>query len=187
MQKFRQWMIALGLVFTTSTTYILSSASQSIPVRSDYETKANFLLNFLKFIEIPEQEDREEDVYRIGVVGDSSVMRFIRRTLEDKRIDGLPIVVCSIASDEDLAKLCHLVFVPGNYTESSNKLLRAVQNEPVVLVGESPAFARKYGLVGFVERNGQIRFEINPYRAKVTGISVSGKIASLAEIVEDSK
>ena len=51
------------------------------------------------------------------------------------------------------------------------------------MVGETEDYARSSGMIGFVMRGHNIRFQVNLSAAQQAGLKLSGRLASLAEIV----
>jgi len=150
----------------------------------EYEAKAGFLYNFLKFVTWPDEKDLGTDDWQIGVIADENVVNTIRETLVQKRVAGRHIAVSAIEACENMEKY-HVMFVAGNYMDVSTSLIAELKNFPVLVVGEVPEFAGVHGIIGFVKREDILRLEINPLRARTAGLIISHKLASLGELVDD--
>ena len=169
-----------------------SHADDESPAVLEYQVKAGFVFNFLKFVSWPanaetswpDDRGRTTGAWRIGVIGKRSVVEIIAKTLAGGTIGGRPVEVSAIGENED-PTLCHVVFIEKSHTKSSASLIEMIQNSPVLVVGETPDFARTHGIIGFVKRKDNFRLEINPLRARKAGLVISGKLASLADLVED--
>lgn len=162
-----------------------SEAEISRSEKKEYQVKAGFVFNFLKFISWPPDAETPNQTWRIGIIGDVAEYETIRDELAGRSINGHPVVVSPIEDDLDL-ELCHVVFITAGYTDSSVNLVEAVSHSAVLSVGETPDFARNYGIIGFVKRGNNLRLEINPTRAINAGLIISGKLASIATLVDDS-
>jgi hypothetical protein len=79
---------------------------------------------------------------------------------------------------------CHLVFVPRSVEAASLNLGSAADRENTLLVGETTDYAVRDGMIGFVQRGHNIRFQVNLQAAQHAGLKLSGRLASLAEIVQ---
>ena len=175
---------ALILAATFGTGVSKLDAAQPDSTEVEYQVKAGFVYNFIKFVSWPEDETQTSEVWRIGVLGDDSVVATMTEALAGKNIGGQSVIVSAIHNDEDLAE-CHVVFIAGKYTDSSADQIASIRRSAILVVGETPDFARKYGIIGFVKRRDNLRLEINPGRAQEAGLIISGKLASLADLVED--
>ena len=63
--------------------------------------------------------------------------------------------------------------------------LERLQDQPVLIVGESDGFAALGGSVNFIVEANKIRFEINVDAAKQHQLKISSKLLALAKIVQD--
>ncbi len=61
-----------------------------------------------------------------------------------------------------------------------------LRNRPILLVGEQQGFARRGGMVSFFIPDKTVRFHINVAVTKSHGLSIGGKLLSLAKIVDDA-
>jgi hypothetical protein len=55
----------------------------------------------------------------------------------------------------------------------------------VLIIGETPYFARIGGVINFISKNGRLHFEINPQEAERHGLKISSRVLQLATIVEN--
>jgi hypothetical protein len=62
--------------------------------------------------------------------------------------------------------------------------LQAAKGSPVLVVGDSPGFARAGGMIGLIADNGSVLFEINPRAAEESHLKISSKLLALARIVD---
>jgi hypothetical protein len=182
--KVHTFAALLMLVTACGSGTFRSYADGDDPAVLEYQVKAGFVFNFLKFVSWPTDAGIPTDVWRIGVIGDRSVVETMSETLAGGTIAGRPVEVSAIGEDADLAR-CHVVFVEDNYTDASASLVATIRDRPILVVGETRDFARTHGIIGFVRRKNNLRLEINPGRAKEAGLIISGKLASLADLVEE--
>jgi len=148
------------------------------PLQSEYEVKAAFLFNFTKFIEWPAGRLGKSETIVIGIVGQDPFGRVIDDIVQGKSVDGHSISVRRLKWSDDLGN-CHLLFVPAGETDGGR--LAKLTSRSVVVVGETPGFTRKGGVINFVIDGGRVRFEINGNAAKASGVVISSKLLGLAK------
>lgn len=156
------------------------SASEVTP-RLEYQVKAGYLFNFLRFTEWPSAVLPPGAPYRIGVVEDASTARIIADSLKDKKINERPIEVVWLTSGQS-ATGCHLVFVP----RTTSFAITELPPPPILTVGETENYASTKGMIGFIFRGYNIRFQVNLTAAQQAGLKLSGRLASLAEVVQSN-
>jgi hypothetical protein len=154
--------------------------AQAEPVR-EAVVKTAFLYNFFKFIDWPEAGIQNQ--YRLCTtdndqLGDSLLV------LESKAINGKPIVTRRGISGKDL-KNCDMLFIgPSENTEA---IIREVKGSPVVTVSEKLNFVDEGGMIGLVQSDNRLGFEINLDAMKADGIHISAQLLKLAKRVNATK
>lgn len=149
----------------------------------EYLIKAAYLYNFALFVEWPADAFAGADTpLVIGLVGTDSFDEAVHRTVENKRINRRPIVVKRLSPNQDLRQ-CHMVFVGASESGRLPEFSSRLDGLPVLLVGESPEFARKGGTVNFTIQDNKVRFEVNVDAARRARLKISAKLLTLATIV----
>jgi hypothetical protein len=139
---------------------------------SEYQVKAAFLYNFLKFVDWPAPAGSGPWV--IGVVGGSEFAAVLDQTVHGKTVNGQPVAVKRLASLAD-ARGCHIVFKPGP-TQAPVAALPGV-----LTVGDDPRFLDAGGIVSFYLEDNRVRFEIRPEPAKAVGQRISAQLLKLGK------
>jgi hypothetical protein len=170
-------LAALGLCWALLT----------VPVRADgsleYQVKAGFLFNFLKFTDWPPGFQPEAGKpYRVAVYGDRDVYETVAGALRGKRLHDSPIEVTAVGPDDDLSGY-HLLFIPRRAGVPPAKLTGKLAGGAVLLVGEQEGFAAEGGVIGLVLRGDNVRFQVNLSAAEHAKLRLSGHLAALSEIV----
>lgn len=149
----------------------------------EYQVKAAFLLNFLKFVEWPQdgtQAVKPGAPLIVGVYGDNPFGSALDSTFSGKIVEGHPVQL-RFCNTEDEASTCHLVFVSTG--RKLTPLLENLQNKNVLTVGESGDFLRVGGLIRFVIDDERVRFEISLAAADRARLRISAKLLQLARKV----
>jgi hypothetical protein len=171
------WLLWLALA--PPAGHAVAAGSADAAPRLEYQVKAGYLYNFLRFTEWPADSLPAGAPYRIGVIDDEGTTKIIADSLNEKRINERPIQVVALPSDGSTMG-CHLIFVP----RTRKFTITQTPPPPVLLVGESDSFAAESGMIGFVTRGYNIRFQVNLVATQRAGLKLSGRLASLAEIVQ---
>ena len=79
---------------------------------------------------------------------------------------------------------CNILFVSRSEPASVGEIVGALAGSPVLLVGEQDRFARKGGMINFIEVDKKVRFEINESDAKRAGLKISSQLLKLATLVD---
>jgi YfiR/HmsC-like len=112
--------------------------------------------------------------------------------IEQRSAFGRPIKLFRFDSLNTLSRTkqyCHILFVSSSLGSLSkditgNRTLVIRDFTKTLTVGESNDFAMQGGMVGFVNREGKIKLQINLKRIKQSALKVSAKLLEVAEIVE---
>ncbi|MCP5059847.1 MAG: YfiR family protein [bacterium] len=150
----------------------------------EYRLKAAFLYNFAKFVSWPANLTEGLSSLQVCVAGSSEARDAVMASLTGKSAIGLPIEVRGLEGQAAAAR-CQLVFSTRDAGSQASQLSQSVSGRPVLLVGESPGFARKGGMIGFVEENSKLRFEVNLAEVEKAGLKVSSRLLKLARVVDN--
>ncbi|HYL93470.1 MAG TPA: YfiR family protein [Alphaproteobacteria bacterium] len=147
------------------------------------QVKAAYLFNFAKFIEWPAGVfDKADAPMRFCTLGRSPAADELDSTVRGKSINGHTIQVKHLRGPEEI-KGCHLVFLAVSASKQQQKLLQTAQGSPVLLVAETPGFARAGGTIDFIWEDGRLLFEVNVNAAEGVHLKISSKLLALARIV----
>ncbi len=151
-------------------------------VLNEYEAKAAFLFNFVKFVEWPAHAFADSNApLIIGVVGDDMSSRVIEELIDGKIAGGRRLVVRRFPSFKALT-YCHMIFVRSSENDRTRQTL-ADANPGALTVGETEGFAGLGGMINFMIVNGKLKLEINQASAERAGLRISAKLLSLASVV----
>jgi len=150
----------------------------------EYEVKAEFLLNFVRFVEWPAAAFvSSSDPLALCLYADDPFHGALERTVSGKTVGERAVVVRHIP-DAAAAGACHLIFIPASQDRRTRQVSIGAAGQPVLLVGETEGFAERGGSVNFVLDGDRLRFQINPGAAADRGMKVSSKLLQLAIIVK---
>jgi hypothetical protein len=169
-------------------------------VSREYQIKAAFLYNFIKFVEWPKEKvaDANEPMI-IGIIGQDPFQNAFE-PLETKDAKNKKVVIKRFKSWEELKKSgekdksslerqvkaiqkCHLLFICPSEEKNLKEVLNLVKGHSVLTVGETKGFLEAGGIINFVMEEKKVRFEINVTTAKKSKLEVRSQLLRLAKKV----
>ncbi|HZE88863.1 MAG TPA: YfiR family protein [Verrucomicrobiae bacterium] len=171
-----------------ATSPAVSSPAEIAPSREislEYQVKAAFILNFVRFVEWPPPADGAPGrPLEILVLGNSPIDEPLQETLRGQTVMGRPLTVTRIEGN-DRVDGCHILFIGRSESPRLDEILKRLQGRCILTVGEAEGFAEAGGVINFTAEQNKVRFEINPDAAQRAGLRISSKLLSLARIVKD--
>jgi len=147
--------------------------SEQVPL--EYQVKAGYLFNFLKFIEWPREV--ESGPITICIAGHNPFGDVLAETLQGERVNSRSLATRVIPEPQ---AGCAVVFVPKD--TATTAYLRAVRGAPTLTGGETPGFIGEGGIINFVLEQGKVRFEIDLKAAERADLRISSHLLRLARI-----
>lgn len=145
--------------------------------RLEYQVKAAFLFNFLKFVEWPSvASDRP---WVIGILGHNPFDGALEQTVRGKVVNGHPVEVRHYARPADVNH-CNILFIGrGDYERTGAQLESLFQEPGLLTVGEAAGFLKSGGIINFYLLDNHVHFEIRPALARSAGLHVSAQLLKL--------
>jgi hypothetical protein len=156
----------------------LSQAGLPAAQPSEYDVKAAFLLNFIKFIEWPARPEEANAPFPICILGEDPFDSTLDQIVTGESVGGRHVIVQRI---DQLQPSCRVVFI-GEFVKEPAKTI-ANAGHGILTVGEGEEFVRKGGMIGFVVVNRRVRFDINHKAATNAALRVSSRLLSVARAV----
>ena len=199
------------LVCLVCTLFLAAGAAADTksPEELEYEVKAAFIYNFMKFIQWPgakqiaASNSPKDQPVKIAVIGKHPYKKTFQLIL-DKTVQGRPVELVEI---EGLAEFresypdrrnvldayknkyqarlaeCHLLFICDSEKNSFIDILTLTAGKAIVTVSDLPDFAAENGMIGFVREKSKIRFEVNLNAVQTENIKISSQLLGLAKRV----
>ena len=147
-------------------------------ITQDYQTKAQFLLSFAKFVEWPTNAPGGASRLCIGIMGTGRIPGIITNELAGKRV-GDKVIETKLCKTRDDLKHCAMIFITRAKAGRMEDLQKAVTNAPVLTVGEFDRFIELGGCINFVRKGEHTRLEVNLGATERGGLKVSSKLSSM--------
>jgi hypothetical protein len=158
----------------------LGAVDVSAQGATENEIEAAYLFNFARFVEWPEQAfGGPLDPFVIGVIGDAAMADALREIASGRRVRERPVVVEELRS-VSRARV-HILYVGSSETFAWPRMLRQLEDKPMLTVGDMENFASRGGMVGFVLEQQRVRFEVNLERVEAAELNVSSHVLRLAK------
>jgi hypothetical protein len=190
-------LLSLGCLLVTDV-YPESKSAQY----QEYEVKAAFLYNFLKFIDWPEGKmSHNGNQIIIGIIGEDpfgpTLDIFKDKTVENrrlivKRFEGLRQMKENAEKDKqaneklESLKTCHLLFICPSERKLVREIIDLVDKSGVLTVGDTEEIIKSGGIISFAMEDNKIRFDINLTAAEKTGLKIRSQLLRLArKVIKD--
>jgi hypothetical protein len=152
---------------------------------AEYEIKAAFLFNFIKFTEWPAQElGKSGDPFVIGVLGKDPFGAALDKIVAGETFNNRPIVVRRFPRMDEAAANSHVLFISSSEESHLPAILKLLDQQGVLTVSEIENFAQRGGVIHLKKENNRIVFEINLAAAKRAGLTMNAHLLKLAKIVK---
>ena len=154
-------------------------AGQAPP--GEYEVKAAFVYNILKFVEWPSYIVTDADSIHICVAGDVP-MSAPFDDLDGQAVMGKKMTVRYLTTLADVRE-CHVLFIASSEEWRLSRIMNALKGASTLTVGDTEGFAQRGVVVNFYMEQKRVRFEINAEAARQAGLKISAKLLKLAGMV----
>ena len=151
---------------------------------TEYDVKAAFLLNFVRFTDWSDRTRGETgNELILGIAGEDRFGNALN-LIRGKKVKGRTLVINNAVDSNNLTN-CDILFISSSEKDRLPSLMAALKDLPILTVSEIEGFAQRGGIINFIIVDNKVRFEINPDAAKQVGIHISAQLLQLARIVTD--
>lgn len=148
----------------------------------EYKLKAALIFNFAKFVEWPSLSFSDaQSPIRLCVLGVDPFKAELKN-LEAKKIGERALVVKYAGKVEEVQE-CHIIFIGISERDKTDHILNALKGSAILTISDMEGFAELGGMIGLINAEDKIRFEVNLGAARVAEIAVSSKLLKLADKV----
>ena len=164
----------------------------------EYQIKAAFVYNFIKFVEWPKEKVADSnEAMTIGILG-KDPFGDIFESINDKQVQGKKVLMVRFESfaglkksaDEqkspppvDVLSRCDLLFISSSEKDNITEILQQLRGKPVLTISETDDFLKSGGIINFVIEDKKVCFEINVDAAKECNLELRSKLLRLARCV----
>lgn len=150
---------------------------------TEYQVKAAYLFNFLKFVEWPEDPSTDpRGKWVIGFVGDTPIADELTRLVEGKIVLGRDLQVKKFQAADHLHG-CNILFISESEKKRLPSILAELRDSSVLTVADMSDFTSLGGMIQFVLEDSRVRLAIDVGATGRAHLKVSSKLLSLARSV----
>jgi hypothetical protein len=165
-------MVRLAAVFFFAASFCMLSAAQP-PL--EYQVKAAFLLNFVRFVEWPPGALEIDAPFNVCIAGADPFGPVIDQIVEGESVNGHKLTVLRIKEGRQAS--CQVLYMAAGQAANA-------PGTGVLTVGEGNDFIRRGGVIAFVIDSRRVRFDINLKAATGAGLKLSSKLLAVARSIE---
>lgn len=154
------------------------------PTERANQVKATYIYHTGRYVTWPKNVfPKADSPFIVGVVGNSSIHRYLTAIAEKKTVHDRPLVIKN--PSKDAWKNCQILFVDSSVDqEQRQEILQAVKDQPVLLMGESETFLDAGGHIYFAIVENRVRLRIALEPAQKKGFQFSSQLLRVADIVK---
>jgi hypothetical protein len=180
-QRMRQTVIILAVLVCAHIVAAPNAHAQdALP---EYQVKAAYLFNFLKFVEYPNESFMDPLApIVIGVIGDDPFGNALPQVVIGKTVQGRDLVIHVYRIGEDL-RGAHILFISASERKRLPMILSSLRGSSVLTVADTEGFLEAGGMIQFLSENDRVRFAINVDATSRAKLKMSSKLLSLARAV----
>lgn len=156
----------------------------------EYKIKAGYLYNFTKFITWPESNATTFNLCILGADPFGMLIDPIeKKSAFDRAIKIFRLDETDFLSTSSSKTDCQILYVSDTNKQKIifEKIQSALYKGGILVVGESESFVAEGGMIGFVNRNGKIKLQINLQSTNQTGLKISAKLLEIADLIKEDK
>jgi len=137
-------------------------------------------MSLLKFVEWPTVSPGTPLV--LVLVGDAPIAEALNARAVGLQIGGRPVKV-RVATTPAQIDGANAVFIPSGEQQRVPAILRALDQKPVLTIGDTEGFGASGVMLNMVMQDQRVRVEANTLAASRAGLKVSAHLLRLARIV----
>ena len=191
--KIKAYILAV-LILTLPLALVTAKSSTESSKYDQYQVKAVFLYNFIKFTDWPEEKiTQNSDSVKIGVIGKSPFGDHLE-LIAGKQAKGKKIAIKLFKSlkkwdksetkdNFNALKRCHLLFICSSEKENLKEISNSIKNYYVLTVSDIDGFLETGGVIKFSVVDEKVYFEVNIIAAKQAELKLRSKFLRLAKRV----
>jgi uncharacterized protein DUF4154 len=153
---------------------------------TEYEVKATYLYNFIRFVEWPAKVAQvQTGSIVICVLGRDPFGPALNAIVKDEVIAGKSVVAQQILTAQD-ALNCRVLFISSSEDARLKQILTTLGDASVLTVSELPEFTQQGGMVQFISEGNRVRFKVNLASTEHAGLRPSSELLKVAINVKRS-
>jgi hypothetical protein len=176
-------ILAAHIVAVFLLSVLIAIPSRAQEALSEYEVKAAYIFNFLKFVEWPEDTPDPRGKWIVGYVGDSPVGGELSHLFDGKEVLGRRLQVKKFQLTDSLRD-CNILFISPSEKKRLPSILALLRGSSVLTVADMEDFAGgSGGMIQLSVQGTRVRMAVDVSAANRAGLKISSKMLLLARVV----
>jgi hypothetical protein len=181
-----RYALGTSLIALAAVVWTPARAQTSTPEPSEYQVKAAFLYNFVKFVEWPPEALARQETLVLCVFGKDPFKGALDEVVDGKTINGHPLQIRK-ANDPAATRSCHVLFVSAMENSRGGEITRAIRSFNILTVTEVGRSVEHCSVINFLMEDQRVRFQIDTSAAARAGLKISSKLLQLAVAAEGER
>ena len=175
----RRIFVSITLVSLLGAT----NAAQQADVSLETNVKAAFVFQFSRYVDWPERAfSSRSDPFRVCTIAEPEFTRALDKVLAGETAAGRRMTRSSPESAQE-ARQCQILYIARDDWPRGQSLIAAVQNSPVLTIGDAPEFLISGGQILLVRDENRIRFDVNLTAVQMSGVNLRSQLLRIARKV----
>ncbi|MBN9289260.1 MAG: hypothetical protein BGO43_01510 [Gammaproteobacteria bacterium 39-13] len=158
-----------------------STGGEYSPESREYHLKAAFLRYVAKFVEWPASALTSGNI-NICILGLIPSFEAIN-SINGKVVNDHTIAVSKISEVKEAPGHCQILFVTKTEQDNIPKIIKAVENLPILAFGDMEHFAEQGGDMNFYVLNNRLAIMINPPAVEKSQLKISERMLKVVTVV----
>ena len=147
----------------------------------EYHLKAAFLRYVAKFVEWPDNA-LPADRLNLCVIGQVPYFRGID-SINGKVVNDRELKIVKISDTSEITAECHMVYIAKTEAKDIDKIIKAIQDKPILGFGDMDHFAEKGGNMNFKIVDNRLAIMINPPSVERSQLKINPRMLKLVTVV----
>lgn len=148
----------------------------------DYQVKTRFISIFGEHCKWPTQSSAAKPgaSFTIGAFEENEVTSYLIETVKTRTIAGKKAKILIISDDKEIEQ-CNLLYITETSEKRLQKILKIVDNLPILTVSDAPGYAEKGGMIEMYFLKNKMRYIVNPSAVRKSGLLLGSTILRYAD------
>lgn len=147
----------------------------------EYQVKAAFLYNFVKFIEWPSTSSAGgEKNINICIIGNNPFGDIAAQMFARASTASLKLTLVEKHSWSGSATGCHMAFISRSESAHVDDIIAVLKSKPVLTVSDIDDFANRGGMIGFIDDDSKVKLVVNAGAVSASGLRVDAQLLEIA-------
>jgi hypothetical protein len=176
------YLYAVLIFFSLNVTLLIPSATAEAHDKnySESKVKTALIYNLLHFIDWPSKNL----VICIYDASEDYISSFKAIPSSTKTGNTLDIKFLHLSGESSTQNSCHIIFVTDNADNKNLRdMLASAKSSHRVTIGETKQFIKQGGMISFVRKGSNIKFEINAKAFEQADLKISSQVLRMADHV----